>query len=441
MSEEINNRKVFSLYEVTRSIQNTLSKRYSTTFWVKAEMNKLNHYQHSGHCYPELVEKKQGKVIAEMRSILWRDDYERINRSFISVLKEPLKNGINILFSAKVNYDPVYGLSLTINDIDPSFTLGELEREKQETVDKLRTEGIYDQNRCLLLPILPKRIAIISVESSKGYSDFIKVIDGNPWGYHFFHMLFPALLQGEKAIPSIRLQLQRIRKVIHHFDAVAIIRGGGGDVGLSCYNNYFLAKDIATFPIPVITGIGHSTNETVSEMIAFKNAITPTELADFLIQKFHNYAVPVQKARERITDMARRLVTDEKTSLVNVVRFFKSVTGNSLNHSDHLIQKNIQKIKHDAGSLITSARRSNKDVAKSLIDSLQRYFKNENTRLESINKNIELTDPVNVLKRGYSITYKNGKLVKDVGKLLKGDEIETILYKGKVISTINKTTG
>ena len=158
---------------------------------------------------------------------------------------------------------------------------------------------------------MPQRIAIISVETSKGYADFIKVIETNSWNYKFFHLLFPSLLQGDKAVEDIINQLRRIEKVKEHFDVVAIIRGGGGDVGLSCYNNYKLAKEIALFPIPVITGIGHSTNETVTEMISFSNAITPTKLAEYLIQMFHNFLVPVQEAENTVIDRSRRLLSEE----------------------------------------------------------------------------------------------------------------------------------
>ncbi|MEI7661307.1 MAG: exodeoxyribonuclease VII large subunit [Bacteroidota bacterium] len=330
MPEKVSDRTIFSLSEVTKSIQKTLADRYTSSFWIKAEMNKLNLYPQSGHCYPDLVEKSDGKIVAEIRSTIWKDDFQRINSNFLNVLHEPLKSGINILFCAKISFSPLHGLSLSILDIDPSYSLGELEKEKQQTIERLRKEGIFSTNKALELAVLPKRIAIISVQTSKGYSDFRNVIDGNGWGYHFFYMLFPSLLQGEHAVESIINQLSRIKRVKHHFDAVAIIRGGGGDVGLTCYNNYELSKQIATFPIPVITGIGHSTNETVAEMIAYKNAITPTELADFLIQKFHNFSVPLQSAQKSITDGILARIRDEKFSMLNVVRYFKSVTVASL---------------------------------------------------------------------------------------------------------------
>lgn len=336
MPEKVNDKTVFSLLEVTKSIQKTLAERYKSSFWVKAEMNKLNFYQQSGHCYPDLVDKQDGKVIAQMRANLWKDDYIKINNNFLKVLNEPLKDGIKILFLAKISFEPNYGLTLRIIDIDPGYTLGDLEKEKQETIKKLKEEGIFNKNKSLKLPMLPQRIAIISVETSKGYKDFMGKIEGNPWNYSFFHMLFPSLLQSEKIIQTISAQLKRIELVKSHFDVVAIIRGGGGDVGLSSYNNYQLAKEIALFPIPVLTGIGHITNETVVEMVSHKNLITPTDLADFLIQKFHNFSVPVKEAEQKIIDKSSRLIIDEKTKLQSEVKLFHSVTENILlvNHNE-----------------------------------------------------------------------------------------------------------
>jgi len=353
MPETIDNKQVFSLQEVALSIQRTLAARYGSSYWVKAEMNKLNYYPKSGHCYPDLVEKNEDGVVAQMRAILWRDDYAAINYNFLQVLKEPLKDGIKIMFFARINFDPVHGLTLRILDIDPSYTLGDLEKEKQETIKKLKEEGLFDKNKKLHLPLLPQRIAVISVETSKGYGDFMKKIDlnyynflakkngwplekpfkndsGNEWGYKYFYFLFPSVLQGDNAISSIIFQLNCIKKVISHFDAVAIIRGGGGDVGLSSFNSYVLAKEIALFTIPVLTGIGHTTNETVVEMVSHKNLNTPTDLADFLLQKFHNFSVPIKEAKETIVDKSRRLIREEKNTFQSRVKLFRSVSRNIL---------------------------------------------------------------------------------------------------------------
>ncbi|MBM3435835.1 MAG: exodeoxyribonuclease VII large subunit, partial [Bacteroidetes bacterium] len=213
MAEEISGRKIFTLLEVTKSIQKTIAERYKSSYWIKAEMNKLNYYPHSGHCYPDLVEKHDGKIIAQLRANIWNEDYRRINDEFHRVLKEDLKDGIKILFLAQITFRPEYGLALRIIDIDPSFTLGDLEKEKQETIKKLESEGIFKKNKTLKISLLPQRIAVISVQTSKGYADFLEVLGeaGKNYGFRFFHMLFPSLLQGEKAVSAIIGQLNRIR--------------------------------------------------------------------------------------------------------------------------------------------------------------------------------------------------------------------------------------
>ena len=414
MPQLINNIQVFSLYEVTKSIEKTLASRYGSPFWVKAEMIRLNHYKHSGHCYPDLVEKKEGRVIAQIRATLWADNYERINRRFLKITKEPLKDGITIMFSARINYHPVHGLSLHILDIDPSFTLGEMEREKQEAIAKLQQEGVFYLNKEMPFPLLPQRIAVISVETSKGYADFISVIENNPWEYRFFHMLFPSLLQGEDAVPSIIKQLERIRKVKSHFDVVTIIRGGGGDVGLSCYNNYYLAKEVATFPLPVLTGIGHSTNETVVEMVANQNNITPTKLAEFLIQSFHNLSVPLKEKQEKITEIAGQLIYDAQTSINRQSEYLAHLSRN-------ILENNHNRLTH-----LVSTQNIH----------LKNFLSAQRKELEQIENKISILNPANVLKRGYSMTFLNNKSLTEATTVKEGDQITTRLFKGEIISIV-----
>ncbi|WP_313190832.1 exodeoxyribonuclease VII large subunit [Sphingobacterium sp.] len=417
MPELMDNKTVFTLLEVSRSIQKTIAERYKSLYWIKAEMNKLNHYSHSGHCYPELLEKKEGKVVAEMRSILWKMDYERINRQFMEVLGEPLREGITMLFQAGISYDPLYGFSLKIVDIDPTFVLGELEKEKRESIKKLTEEGIYDANKRLPFPLIPKRLAIISVETSKGLSDFFKIINGNPWGYKIECTLCPALLQGDKSISSIIKQLEVIANKLEDFDAVAIIRGGGGDVGLSSYNNYFLSKAIAIFPIPVLTGIGHSTNETVSEMVAYKNAITPSELADFLLQKFHNFAIPVDNALERMLRAVRRSFEEENLKLKHIV---SSISWNSKT----FLLKDKAELKGLQAHLIRFSRQN---------------IKENQAQLQHLERMLGIVNPIHILKRGFSIVRIDGKSVHKLDQVEIGSDLEIQLEDGKIISkVINK---
>ncbi|MCS3556638.1 MULTISPECIES: exodeoxyribonuclease VII large subunit [unclassified Sphingobacterium] len=416
MPEVVENRTIFSLLEVTRSIQKTIAERYKSLYWIKAEMNKLNHYSHSGHCYPELVEKTEGKIVAEIRSILWKADYQRINTQFLKIAQEPLREGITMLFQASISYDPMYGLSLRIVDIDPTFTLGELEKERINSINKLKKDGIFDLNRNLPFPTLPKRLAIISVETSKGLSDFYKIINQNPWGYKIEQTLYPALLQGDKSVPSIIKQLSVIADRSDAYDAVAIIRGGGGEVGLSSYNNYLLAKAIAIFPLPVLTGIGHSTNLTVSEMVAYKNAITPSELADFLIQKFHNFAIPLDQLTTRILQNTTTIFKGENEKLKSLASDIKWSS-----------QRSIQQSKVDLNSF-----------EKDLKINIAYIFRQKFTTLDHLEKMIQLADPVRLLKKGYSITQVNGELLVSVDQIKDNDILTTQVWDGEIISVTQK---
>ena len=458
MSETIHNKTVFTLLEVAHSIQRTLNERYRSSFWVKAEMNKLNHYSQSGHCYPELLEKNEEKIVAQVRATLWKDDYLRINENFLTTLKEPLKNGINILFHARILFDPVYGLSLRILDIDPSWSLGELEREKQKSMERLKEEQLFFLNKSLPLPLLPQRIAVISVETSKGFADFQKVIDQNPWKYKFFYLLFPSLLQGDKMAEAIVRQLQRIEKVKHHFDVVAIIRGGGGDVGLSGYNRYELAKSIACFPLPVITGIGHVTNETVSEMVAFKNCITPTELADFLIQQFHNFAIPVNESRKTLISMVNRQIADTKKEAGHTISLFLKHTKNLISTSRQELLSHARRVKTHSGFYIRNARGQVKLVSGSLkknsalwmgssssatsslklvlIKETTVFFQQRAHEIELREKQVSMLDPKNVLARGFSITLFQDKAIRSPHVVRPGDAIKTVTFEGAIESTV-----
>jgi exodeoxyribonuclease VII large subunit len=439
MPETVNNKSAFTLLEVTRSIQKTIADRYKTPVWIKAELNKLNYYKQSGHCFPELVEKQEGKVLAQMRATIWKDDFILINREFQRVLQEPLKDGIKILFLATISFDPTHGLALRIMDVDPAYTLGDLEREKQETIQRLKNENLFDKNKSLRLALLPQRIAVISVETSKGYSDFIKIISSNVHGYRFFHLLFPSLLQGEKAVGSIMAQLNRINKVKSHFDLVVIVRGGGDDVGLSCYNDYRLAKVIAEFPLPVLTGIGHSTNETVCEMISYSNAITPTKLAEWLLQKMHDFREPVEAAHQTIIDKSLRLISEQKTRFRSEVKLFRSVTMNMLQQRSSEMKIQIQSLFRQSVFRFRNEKTHLVQFLNRIPNATNTLFKSRSLELENIRKQIKNMSPENVLKRGYSITLLNGKTIKSFEDVKPGDTIHTAIFEGNISSIVQST--
>jgi len=438
--------KIFTLKQVVSSIRKTIDERYKNLYWVKAEMHKLNQFP-SGHCFPELLQKEDGKILAQISGSIWKHNFERINKRFIDVVKEPLKEDTTLLLQVKVSFHEMYGLSLQIMDIDPNYALGELQKERQETLKKLQKEGLINSNQQLTFPVLPKRIAIVSAYASKGLSDFMKVIETNDWNYQFFTMLFPAYLQGDHAASSIIAQLERIKKVQHHFDCVVIVRGGGGEVGLSCYNNYDLCKNIAQFPLPVLTGIGHSTNLTVAEMIAYRNAITPTELGDFLIQAFHNFAVPVKDAVKRLKVSTTNTIGTSKLALNNYSKLFRSAVKQSVSHNKQVVlasikdlennikvvqinqNNNIQKLEQgvyrNSKLLLASKRNELNTSSQAMVNSTNALFKTKDDLLNQMVHSVRLMNPINVLNRGYSISLINGKTISKSNKVKKGDKIHT----------------
>lgn len=459
----------FTLKQVAESIRKTIAERYSRTYWVTAEMHKLNQTR-KGHCYPELVQKEDESIVVEMRGTIWKQNFERIQQKFFEIVKEPLHDGMELLFHVKITYHPLYNIGLEIIDIDPNYTLGALQRERQETLERLNKEGILNTNQNLEMALIPKRLAIISQADSKGYSDFVTLLNGHPKRYHFNTFLFEATLQGDAAIISIQNQLKRIQKVQHHFDAVIIIRGGGGEIGMHCYNNYELAKAIATFPLPVLTGIGHSTNLTVCEMIAFRNGITPSDMAYFLLSIFEELDAPLdeillklpkqiqhlfQGTKNRFDQLTRNFqqtiraaLSDENQSFLRAVKDFEYEVKHRLSFSNQTLLEVRNKIR--SSSVYFLENQKSKQVhlvnmmeihSKSLInrkiqqvsnqaDQLIRVspgkIREELLKLDQTEMQLKLVDPLNVLKRGYAIVTNEKGVLSAKNQAKSGEELKIV---------------
>lgn len=425
-----------SLEEALQAFQTVVATAVPQAIWIRAEINKLNFYAQSGHAYPELVEKRGGKTVAQMRCNLWREDFKRIQLKFKQEAKESLRDGIKVLLLAKFSFDPVYGLSLRILDIEPTFTLGDLEREKQQCILHLKSEGLWNSNRSLQLSPLPKRIAIISDQTSKGYADFIHVVKSHPRDFGLFMMLFPSALQGEAAIAGMKVQLRRIRQVAHHFDAVAIIRGGGGDVGLSCYNHLSLCKEIADFPLPVLTGIGHSTNETVAEMIAHTNAITPTKLAEILLALF-------DQAEAATAELKKNLATASSNILDHARIQFTDASVRMKNNTMHWLQQHQQRLtllKHQLGHQVPTLLQEHRSTLQLLGLQTKQSSWLTLDRMKQLlafkSQTLHLLHPDRVLERGYSLTKRNGTVLTSLENTAPGDILETTLVSGRILSQV-----
>lgn len=434
--ETFNNKPVYSLSEISKSLQSVINKSYTKAYYIKAEIMKLNVYPHTGHCYPELVEKEGNKICAQMRAVIWKTQFESINEKFVRITGERLKDSISILCLATIEFSPQYGLALYIQDIEPTYTLGEMLKNKMEVIARLKKEGIFTANKQKLLPLLPKRVAVISVETSKGYSDFMVTLQQNNWGYCFECELFTSILQGEKAITTITARLSEIELRQKEFDCVVIIRGGGGDVGLSCYDDYAMASKVATFPLPVISGIGHSTNESVTDMVSFANKITPTEVAYFLIQQFHNFAMAVEDAHDKIRDYATNLLKEEKYKIEQLENSYRLQATRLLTQEKHKIEQ-VEHNYHLIATRFLTQEKSKLDKIESVINlSTKQLFVNKKKEISNIEEKIKLLHPDNVLKRGYSITFLNGKALTSKAKTKSGDILVTKLYEGELESEV-----
>ena len=455
----LENNQHHSLLEVLQSVQRMFERYWKKPIWIKSEMTKLNFYPHSGHAYPLLMEKKMGKTVAEIRSTVWATDLRRITTKFETITKKEFTDGIELLLLAEVNYTPAHGISLKIIDVDPTYTLGTMEKEKQATINKLRLEKLFDKNKGMLFPVLPKKIAVISVETSKGYHDFVDTLEKNTKKYKVDYELFPALLQGDKAIESIRRQLDAIRQRKNEFDVLAIIRGGGGEVGLNCYDSFSLSRAVAQFPIPIITGIGHATNLTVVEMVSSKNLITPTALANFVLEKFENFDSRLKSSESNLAFYSEKIIKDKHIYLQSLAGIFETDVLLLLQKENHIIETLLKSIKISSKSILQGQTNVVTNLSVGLkyhikgkiqknsfeIDSQYTKLKNivisglknQKQNISIFENTVNLLNPNNVLKRGYSITRIDGK-TKGVSKLKNGDLIEIETYTSRIKSAVNE---
>ena len=453
--------KVFQLSDITRSLQQMILEHYNGYFWIQAEIAKLNFYPRTGHCFPDLVERNRGKIKAEIRSIIWSEQYKKINRKFQEIAKTELQEGMSVLLRGKLNFHATYGFSIHIYAIDPHFTLGNMAKEKEDNIKKLQKLDLFDCNRRKAFPILPKNLAIISYNTSKGYADFNQVMKEEGSRFAINYQLFPSLLQGDGASSSLLQQLNYIKnKWIKKFDLVLIIRGGGGDVGMNCYNDYQLCETIATFPIPIITGIGHSTNETIAELIAHTNTITPTQTAYFVLEKlieqekviddlqddlkrFCNF--PIEEGKDELKDFQNKIIELLKNKSENQNSLLKSFQIRIDKSTLYYLSKNDDFIKEAENKLkqitINQLKKEKKEL-KFNVKNLSYFFKNlyfkKEYQLNLLANKVDLYSPENTLKRGYSVLMKNGKALKSIHQVDDEDSITIKMNQGELETHVIK---
>ncbi len=415
IGEGLTTKGALSLHELNGIIKSVLGDAFPDARWVTAEIADMKSNR-KGHCYLELVEKEEDRIIAQVKATIWAYEYRRLGLKFEQATGQSLKPGMKILLLASVVFHEVYGLSLTVRDLDPTYTMGEMARRKKEVIERLRKEGIIDLNKGLSLPLVPQRIAVISSPTAAGYGDFFNQLDGNGYGYRFTHILFPAMMQGSEAESSIISAMNDIRKKKDLFDVAVIIRGGGSVIDLNCFDSYPIAAEIAKFPVPVITGIGHEKDDTVADIVAHTRMKTPTAVAEFLISGLKAFEENILDIRKRLRTSAERLFKD--------VRYRLQGISQKLSYVPLRISST-----HDNRLLI---------CRKDLSSFVRQMLKKQHEKVSYMEQAVKHLDPENVLRRGYSITRHNGRTVKDGSVLRKWAVIETVLHKGVITSIVQE---
>ena len=409
--------QAISLYELNGLVKRSIRSCLPDTYWVQAELSDVR-TNYSGHCYLEFVQKDAGgnNLIAKARGTVWSNIFKMLKPYFEQETGQSFTSGIKVLVEVSVEFHELYGYSLTVLDIDPTYTVGDMERKRREILRQLEEEGVIDLNKELEIPMLPQRVAVISSATAAGYGDFCNQLANNPCGYGFRTELFPAIMQGERVEESVIAALDAIYERMEEFDVVVIIRGGGATSDLSGFDTYALAANVAQFPLPIITGIGHERDDTILDMVAHTRVKTPTAAAEYLI-------ACMDRVSERLDDLSYRLQQGVRNRLLWEHRRMESLKQR--------IPSAVYKRIADAKYGLLAAQRDLQMASRQFL-SIRKH------RLELLQQGLNDALPEKQLARGYSITLKDGKAVKDASALKEGDMVTTLLHRGRIELEVKK---
>ncbi len=434
--------KAISLHEFNNRIKRLLNDRSVQNCWIVADLSDVA--IRGGHCYLELVEKNQsGATVAKVRGIIWAGRVQYVRSKFLAVTGQDLKSGLKVMVEASVNYHEQYGLSVIITDIDPSYTIGDMERLRREILGKLQKEGVIDMNKQLPMPTVPQRIAVVSAAGAAGYGDFTNQLHNNTYGLQFYTCLFPAIMQGANTSPSIIAALERIADNLHLFDCVVIIRGGGSTSDLNSFDDYNLAANVAQFPLPVIVGIGHERDVTVLDYVAAIRVKTPTAAAEWLITRGVEALNRLDQLTTGITDTIRQYLNAASQQLGYYSGNIPIIVSGRLERNRMRLSHLVEMIPTTTSGRISTANERLKATHAAIAQAKAQAMLREQLRLKAIGEKIEILSPQNTLRRGYSITRVNGHAVSNATEIKPNDTVTTMLANGsftsKVLETNNKT--
>ncbi len=429
--------KRLSLYELNSVVRDVILMSMPDSYWVEAELSEVRE-GYGGHCYMELVEKdeRSNTPIAKAHAACWRNRWMLIRPHFERITGQGLHAGMKVLLKVHAQFHENYGFSWIVDDIDPTYTMGDMARKRMEIIRTLKEEGVFELQKELFLPMFCQRIAVISSATAAGYGDFCNQLADNGYGLQFQTQLFPATMQGEGVEQSVIAALDRINAEWERWDCVVIIRGGGATSDLSGFDTLALAENVANFPLPIITGIGHERDESVLDMISFQRVKTPTAAAAFLVEHLMDVYAQVEDAQEVIINYVKRRLQVERMRLDRLSSTipvqFSLVKSKQSARLDRLMNSLISAMQ----SRLTDVQRKLEILSQKIQPVIERKFLNENHHLQMLEQRIKSQDPELLLKRGYSITLKDGKSIRDATQLKAGDIIETRFAKGTAMSEV-----
>lgn len=428
-----------SLYELNSLVRDVISMSLPDSYWVEAELSEARE-GYGGHCYMELIEKdeRSNTPVAKAHASCWRNRWGLIKPHFERITGQRIHAGMKVLLKVHAQFHENYGFSWIVDDIDPNYTMGDMARKRQEIINTLKEEGVFELQKELQLPMFCQRIAVISSATAAGYGDFCNQLADNDYGLQFRTRLFPATMQGEGVEQSVIAALDSINAEWEDWDCVVIIRGGGATSDLSGFDTLALAENVANFPLPIITGIGHERDESVLDMISFQRVKTPTAAAAFLVQYLTDVYATVMDAQEAISQYVKRRLQMERMRLDRLSNQIPTLFSLVKTRQGAYLDRLMNRLSARVQSRISDSRRRLDILSGNIQPVIERKLMTQRHCLEMLEQRIKSQDPALLLKRGYSITLRDGKAVKDAAQLNAGDIIETRFAEGSVTSEVCK---
>ncbi|MBQ3555788.1 MAG: exodeoxyribonuclease VII large subunit [Bacteroidales bacterium] len=427
-----------TLYELNNMLSVAVNNAFPKQYKVAAEISELRE-NNSGHCYMELIEKDDmGNTVAKARANIWAATYRKLRPFFEYSTGISLTAGIKVLVTVKVGFDPIYHYSLTVWDIDPAYTVGDMAIRRTQILNRLSEEGVIDDNKSLTLSPVPQKIAVISSATAAGYGDFCDQLKNNSYQYKFYPVLFKALMQGERSADSVIEALNRVYENIDKFDCVVIIRGGGATSELNCFDDYNLALNITQFPLPVIVGIGHERDTTVLDFVAYKSVKTPTAVAEYLISTLAESDAYLNELSGEIVERIKNLLSENQLALSLIESKIPSLITSKVEREQNRLSQLQSRVMMEIQSQVTKEQIRVATLGTALKNQIERSIERQLNRVANLETNISLLSPNKILERGYSIAVKDGFLIKSVSEINRGDSLKLIFADGEAETEVKK---